>query len=142
LSSLRSFKSLSKPPKPTIDEKSRIIPKKFKKGKTKIPKKALTVLKNWLTEHFQDPYPSHAEKLRLATEAGISFKQVQNWFTNARGRIWRRTFNPEKFVSQIEEKLLDKDKIPTHAEYPSVLRETLPIQQTQTGLIFPFQPFK
>jgi len=37
----------------------------------------LTILKNWLTEHFQDPYPSHEEKLRLAEDAGITFKQVK-----------------------------------------------------------------
>jgi hypothetical protein len=33
-------------------------------------------MKNWLTEHFHDPYPSHAEKVRLANEAGITLKQV------------------------------------------------------------------
>jgi len=95
---------------PTLNPNSYKIQKKAKKGKTKIPKKALTVLKNWLTDHFQDPYPSHEEKIRLADEAGITFKQVQNWFTNARGRIWRRTYNPEKFVSQIEGRLIEKDQ--------------------------------
>jgi hypothetical protein len=34
------------------------------------------ILKNWLTEHFQDPYPSHSEKIRLAGETGITVKQV------------------------------------------------------------------
>jgi len=84
-----------------------ILKKKIRKGKTKISKKALTILKNWLTENFQDPYPSHTEKVRLAGETGITLKQVQNWFTNARGRIWRRTCNQEKFSLQIEEKLLN-----------------------------------
>jgi hypothetical protein len=59
-----------------IDQKSIVIKKKGKKGKTKIAKKALMVLKNWLTEHFTDPYPSHGEKVRLANETGITLKQV------------------------------------------------------------------
>jgi len=91
---------------PSIEAKSVTIQKKGRKGKTKISKKALTTLKNWLTEHFQDPYPSPAEKIRLANEAGITLKQVQNWFTNARGRIWKKTCNPEKFSEQIEERLV------------------------------------
>jgi len=82
------------------------IQKKPKMGKTKIPRKALTVLKNWLTEHYQDPYPSWSEKMKLAEEAGISVKQVQNWFTNIRGRVWKRSINQEKFSSQIEDILV------------------------------------
>lgn len=93
---------------PSMDKQSITIKKKGKRGKTKIPKSALTTLKNWLTEHFQDPYPSHAEKIRLANEAGITLKQVQNWFTNARGRIWKKTYNNEKFSDQIETKLLEE----------------------------------
>jgi hypothetical protein len=104
------LESISTDQDPSLNSNSYKIQKKPKKGKTKIPKKALTILKNWLTEHFQDPYPSHEEKLRLAEEAGVTFKQVQNWFTNARGRIWRRTYNPEKFVSQIEGRLIEKDQ--------------------------------
>lgn len=50
--------------------------RKSKKGKTKIPKRALLVLKNWLTEHFNDPYPSHHEKVRLSKEADVTLKQV------------------------------------------------------------------
>ena len=102
---------------------SRKIHKEAKKGKTKIPKRAQIVLRNWLTEHFEDPYPSQEDKMDLAKEAEISIKQVfeiisvykfrkvQNWFTNARGRIWRKTFNPEKFGSQIEKRLALKPKL-------------------------------
>jgi len=95
---------------------------KVKKGKTKIPKKALTILKNWLTEHFQDPYPSHTEKLALAKEAGINFKQVQNWFTNARGRVWKKSYNPEKFSSQIQDVLVEKTTKTPPAEEKKEIR--------------------
>jgi len=84
------------------------IKKSKRRGKSKIPKKAITVLKNWLTEHFNDPYPSHSEKMNLATEAGITSKQVQNWFTNVRGRTWKKSYNEERFSNQIEERLAIK----------------------------------
>jgi hypothetical protein len=104
---LQSFSPISDTNKTPAEQK---LAKKNKKGKTKIPKKALLILKNWLTEHFNDPYPSYKEKAKLANEAGITLKQVQNWFTNARGRIWRKTCNQEKFLNLIEEKLVENEK--------------------------------
>jgi len=60
-----------------------VIRKKIgKKGKNKICKKSITVLKNWLTEHYHDPYPNHEQKVALAEKAGISFKQVSDTFVN------------------------------------------------------------
>jgi len=124
--------SLSKRDLTALNQNSLKIPKKTKKGKTKIARKALVILKNWLTEHLQDPYPSHEEKLRLSKESGISFQQVQNWFTNARGRIWRRTFNQEKFSVQIQEKLTSsmQEELVTNNPMP-VRNEPVPIQAVQ-----------
>ena len=48
----------------------------MRKGKKSLPKRALSILKNWLTGHFNDPYPSCKEKLQLASETGISIKKV------------------------------------------------------------------
>jgi hypothetical protein len=112
---------------------------KSKKGKTKIPKKALIILKNWLTDHFQDPYPSHIEKLALAKEAGISFKQVQNWFTNARGRVWKKSYNPEKFSSQIQDVLVEKVAKPVHVEEKKEIKNTMNYMQpiTYTTMSYP-----
>lgn len=52
---------------------------------------AKSVLKAWMfsPEHFAHPYPSEEEKEELATEAGIEVKQLSNWFTNARKRLWQ-----------------------------------------------------
>uniref|UniRef100_M4BV65 Homeobox domain-containing protein n=1 Tax=Hyaloperonospora arabidopsidis (strain Emoy2) TaxID=559515 RepID=M4BV65_HYAAE len=52
---------------------------------------AKNVLKAWMfsPEHFAHPYPSEEEKEELATEAGIEVKQLSNWFTNARKRLWQ-----------------------------------------------------
>jgi len=67
------------------DEKDENVPnikKSKRKGKSKIPKRAVTVLKNWLTEHLHDPYPTHSEKNALAIEAGITRKQVSFSYLN------------------------------------------------------------
>jgi hypothetical protein len=52
---------------------------------------ATKVLKNWMfaPEHIQYPYPTELEKNLLATAAGISNKQLCNWFVNARKRHWK-----------------------------------------------------
>lgn len=47
-------------------------------------KRSVVVLKNWLHQHLDNPYPTHREKEILSKESGLSKRQIQNWFTNAR----------------------------------------------------------
>ncbi|KAJ0406627.1 hypothetical protein ATCC90586_006127 [Pythium insidiosum] len=67
--------------------------KKRKKGTRRgtLNAEAKNVLKAWMfsPEHFAHPYPSEEEKEELASEAGIEVKQLSNWFTNARKRLWQ-----------------------------------------------------
>lgn len=67
--------------------------KKRKKGTRRgtLNAEAKNVLKAWMfsPEHFAHPYPSEDEKEELAVEAGIEVKQLSNWFTNARKRLWQ-----------------------------------------------------
>ncbi|GAB5355436.1 hypothetical protein AAMO2058_000205300 [Amorphochlora amoebiformis] len=51
----------------------------FKKEQTKI-------LNDWFVEHIDDPYPSPTTKAKLSEQSGLNFKQVSNWFINARSR--------------------------------------------------------
>ncbi len=43
----------------------------------KIPYKAVTILKQWLFENIQDPYPSNEVKEELAKKTSLTFKQVR-----------------------------------------------------------------
>lgn len=47
------------------------------------------VLKEWLYQHFDKPYPSDEEKDVLASLTRLTRSQVSNWFINARVRIWQ-----------------------------------------------------
>jgi hypothetical protein len=53
-------------------------------------KDAVAMLKAWMfsAEHIEHPYPEEEEKQRLAELAGVTKKQLANWFTNARSRLW------------------------------------------------------
>ncbi|PAV83389.1 hypothetical protein WR25_16123 [Diploscapter pachys] len=55
-------------------------------------------LKNWLTEHRKNPYPTKAEKLVLALMTKMTLTQVSTWFANARRRLKKEnkmTWSPQ-----------------------------------------------
>ena len=51
----------------------------------------MQILKDWLLsdEHFTHPYPTTSDQAQLMQMTGIGKKQLKNWFTNARRRIWK-----------------------------------------------------
>ena len=49
---------------------------------------ARRVLKSWVDDHLEDPYPTVNEKNQMAQAAGLTIKQVNDWFTNYRKRHW------------------------------------------------------
>ena len=61
------------------------------KSRRELPAGAVATLKAWLLspEHFTHPYPTPQDQLMLMQKTGIDKKQLKNWFTNARRRIWK-----------------------------------------------------
>jgi hypothetical protein len=53
-------------------------------GMKNIEKWKRDILRNWVLENKQNPYPSENTKDELAKVCNLSKKQVSNWFTNAR----------------------------------------------------------
>jgi Homeobox KN domain len=61
------------------------------KSRRELPNGAVETLKAWLLapEHFTHPYPTPQDQVMLMQQTGIDKKQLKNWFTNARRRIWK-----------------------------------------------------
>mmetsp|Transcript_21998 Transcript_21998/g.47573 ORF Transcript_21998/g.47573 Transcript_21998/m.47573 type:complete len:675 (-) Transcript_21998:132-2156(-) len=61
------------------------------KSRRELPAGAVATLKAWLLspEHFTHPYPTPQDQAMLMQKTGIDKKQLKNWFTNARRRIWK-----------------------------------------------------
>jgi len=66
-------------------------PAKSGKSRRELPAGAVATLKAWLLspEHFTHPYPTPQDQIMLMQKTGIDKKQLKNWFTNARRRIWK-----------------------------------------------------
>lgn len=85
---------------------------KAKRKKNSLPCHALKILEEWLNNNLDDPYPSKAEKEYLSQSSDLTFKQVSNWFINARVRKLQFQNQKKKFSSKIQRKLSLKESIP------------------------------
>lgn len=63
---------------------------KPKKRRGNLPAEATTILKSWLFDHKEKPYPSEEEKGELVKLTGLTIVQINYWFSNARRRILKR----------------------------------------------------
>ncbi|KAI9308946.1 hypothetical protein BJ944DRAFT_246136 [Cunninghamella echinulata] len=80
-SSLSSSSSTTTTATTAIDKKSN------RKRRGNLPRAVTSVLREWLANHKQHPYPTDEEKLALAQQTHLTLNQVSNWFINARRRI-------------------------------------------------------
>ncbi|OQR82386.1 hypothetical protein ACHHYP_16135, partial [Achlya hypogyna] len=62
-----------------------------RKPRRELPPATVAILKTWMLspEHVKHPYPTDEDKKMLLEKTGINMKQLTNWFTNARKRIWK-----------------------------------------------------
>ena len=81
----------AKPKAMTDDDDYTESSKTRAKSRRELPAGAVETLKAWLLspEHFTHPYPTPQDQAMLMQKTGIDKKQLKNWFTNARRRIWK-----------------------------------------------------
>ena len=51
-----------------------------------------TVLVQWIEDHPYNPYPTKQEKQQLAAMSGMTLRQLNDWFANARRNIKKMGF--------------------------------------------------
>ena len=61
-------------------------PDSGRKKRSNFPKRVQKMLRRWMQEHEDCPYPTEDEKVSLANECDITKKQLEDWFVNARRR--------------------------------------------------------
>eukprot|EP00210_Caulerpa_lentillifera_P007064 g6757.t1 len=93
------------------------------KRRENLPKQCTAVLKKWLVEHMLTPYPNNEDKMSLNYVTGLDISQINNWFINARVRIWK------PIVSEVFKKF--KDRIMEEASGDEHLQKR--IKQAEKG---------
>ncbi|KAL2824085.1 hypothetical protein BDW59DRAFT_87931 [Aspergillus cavernicola] len=57
-----------------------------RKSSSRLSRDAVRILKSWLHEHCDRPYPSEQQKEELKLRTGLNRTQITNWLANARRR--------------------------------------------------------
>ncbi|KAJ4989748.1 homeobox and c2h2 transcription [Stagonosporopsis vannaccii] len=70
---------------PIDDESGDLGPKKGAAA-ARFPRAAVKILKDWMVEHHDHPYPTEEEKEMLGQQTGLSSSQISNWMANTRRR--------------------------------------------------------
>jgi hypothetical protein len=52
----------------------------------RFPQVAIKILKNWMMQHIDHPYPTEEDKELLAQQTGLNIGQISNWMANTRRR--------------------------------------------------------
>ncbi|KAL4809230.1 hypothetical protein BDV18DRAFT_77258 [Aspergillus unguis] len=72
---LKSFSGISE----DVDGRSR-------KSSSRLSREAIRILKAWVNDHNDHPYPNEEEKEELKIRTGLNRTQITNWLANARRR--------------------------------------------------------
>jgi len=62
-----------------------------RKTGTRFSRAAVKILKDWMDQHRDNPYPTEEEKEELRLQTGLKSTQVANWLANTRRRTKIRT---------------------------------------------------
>jgi hypothetical protein len=121
-----SLSYATSPPQP-----SRVKRSSARRPPTKLESHALRCLQGWLRENRSNPYPDADTKRLLAEQCGITEKQVNTWFTNARAR--RRIVNPTDQSNPASE-----DEGSRKSRISSVTSTPIFDYSTSSGFVAPF----
>ncbi|AYV80588.1 MAG: hypothetical protein Harvfovirus3_33 [Harvfovirus sp.] len=72
-------------------------------GRQAFNKRQVDIMRNWSNINFRDPYPTRKEKERMAAETKLTYRQVENWFSNWRMRVWLPNSKRQKSSTMDEE---------------------------------------
>ncbi|KAJ3120032.1 hypothetical protein HK098_004925 [Nowakowskiella sp. JEL0407] len=70
------------------------------KDRKNYPPEVQKILFQWIVDHPDDKFLSDADKHFLITQTGLSLKQVNDWFTNARRRYYSNSTALDKALSK------------------------------------------
>ena len=75
-----------------------------KKSSARLSREAVRILKTWLLEHRQYPYPNEQEKEELQERTGLNRTQITNWLANSRrrGKVRSSTRSASPFQGGID----------------------------------------
>lgn len=106
------------------------------KKRKMLPEESTNLLKKWLLDHSVDPYPSKEEKNQLSDITGLSKKQIDQWFINARRR--KMHLSNEELPGQVHkpasqsESLLDSQHLQDPSQ--SIMEPKDPLMQVQEAV--------
>ncbi|XP_014664985.1 PREDICTED: pre-B-cell leukemia transcription factor 4-like [Priapulus caudatus] len=87
-----------------------------------LSEKAVSVMTEWYEKHMNEPYANKEQMSELASQAGITLKQVKAWLSNKRNRTMNT--RPKVMKRKLSEQLTDLCQELTRAN--KIPREELP----------------
>lgn len=76
------------------------------------PPEAVKILKEWIMENLNNPYPKKQVKMELVEKTGLDIKKVNDWFKGTRRTVWYR----RKIIEQYSTQELYSGEIPKYVK--------------------------
>lgn len=82
-----------------------------RKTGSRLSREAVRILKNWLSEHADHPYPTDVEKDVLKEITGLKRSQISNWLANARrrGKVRSASYTISPIIGAVDVPPTSKD---------------------------------
>jgi hypothetical protein len=101
----------------------------------RFPRAAVKILKDWMLEHIDNPYPTEEEKESLKMETGLTVGQISNWMANTRRRQKAR---PKRSASPSIRPSTEPISIPAGMTWDAMSEYFLALYTSRFALNVPF----